>query len=84
MKLVLIEWIDSHSLDSWAGIEELKGACSPLHCRSVGWLIAKKSGYTLLTTGLCGEKDNIIVKGRDHFAIPDCCIQKVTVLRKNG
>lgn len=84
MQLVLIEWKDAHGKDGWASLDKLRESCRPLRIRSVGWLIAKQNGYTLLTAALSGEKDNVIVNGDGHMAIPNCDIQKTTVLRKNG
>ena len=85
MPLVLIEWIDAHSARGWQPIEQLKEeCCESLHVRTVGWQIAKKNGYTLLTSGISGENDGVVVNGNGHFSIPNVDIKKVTVLRKNG
>lgn len=85
MQLVLIEWIDAHGRDGWRALEDIQQSCRPLNCRSVGWLVAKKNGMTLLTPSLSGTDNNkIVTNGDGHMAIPNVCIKKITVLRKNG
>ena len=43
MKLVLVEWLDSHAGRGWQDFERIEEAAEPLHCRSVGWLAAGSS-----------------------------------------
>lgn len=81
--LLLVEWVDSHSDRGWRSLDELEAYAHPLHCRSVGWLVARKNGTLVLAGGLSGERNgNIIVCGNSYMAIPLRCIVKTTVLRK--
>ncbi len=82
MKLVLVEWIDVHAGRSWLSADELSKWCSPVHCRSVGWLLTKKNGHVTIVPHLAGEKNrDIVVFGRGDLTIPLKMILKMTVLR---
>lgn len=84
MPLVLVEWDDAHGSGSWMSLNEVAAKATPLKCRSVGWLVTKKNGHHVLTTGLSGENSRVEVCGDGHMSIPNGMIRKVTVLRKNG
>ena len=80
MKLVLIEWMDSHSGRGWQELDKLKTAAKPLPCRSVGWLISERNGHKVIVPHLSGERDNP-GEGCGEMVIPTKVITKITVLR---
>lgn len=84
MKLVLVEWTDSHSGRGWQTVDELKRAAEPLYCRSVGWLVLERKDCRVIVPHIAGEKNgNVILQGRGDLTIPTKATVKVTVLR-NG
>ena len=83
MKLVLIEWLDSHSGRGWQEMPALERAAIPLYCRSVGWLVLKKKNCMVLVPHMAGEKNgNTMLQGCGDLTIPTAAIVKMTVLRK--
>jgi len=82
MKLVLIEWIDSHHGRGWRSLDQIEAECQPLFIRSVGWLVSEKNGQKIIVGNLYSEKneDVQIQAGRD-ICIPNKAIIKTTVLR---
>lgn len=77
MRLVLIEWIDSHSGSRWQDLDNIKAANGPLHCRSVGWVVAENKKYITLVSSISGEKnENIMLCGTGGITIPKCCITR--------
>ena len=83
MKLVLVEWLDSHSGRRWQDIDRLKSAAEPLHCRSVGWLLSDEEDCKVIVAHLSGEKNGgIVLQGSGDIAIPAKAILSVEVLRE--
>jgi hypothetical protein len=81
-KLFLIEWVDSHSGDGWRPLDEIAGAAEPVYCRSVGWLVSRRNGTTVLVSHVSGEANgNIRLFGKGDIAIPNRAIRKMTCLR---
>ena len=81
LKLVLIEWVDSHSGNDWRRLEEIEANGDPVHCRSVGWLVAEGRGCKTLVPHISGEKNNNVVPyGTGDISIPDAAITKLTIL----
>lgn len=84
MKLVLIEWLDSHSGRGWQTTEQLERGAEPLYCRSVGWLVAERRDCKVIVPHIAGEKNgNIMLQGCGDLTIPTAAIARVTVLRKS-
>ena len=82
MKLVLIEWIDSHAGRGWQDMDEIEGACEPLYCRSVGWLVSEANDCKTVVPHLSGDKSGeVLSQGRGDLTIPDRSIVKMRVLR---
>ena len=82
MKLVLIEWLDSHSGRGWQDTERIKQAAEPLYCRSVGWLIVDKKDCKVIVPHLAGEKNGeTALQGCGDLTIPTAAIVRLTVLR---
>ena len=64
-KLVLIEWVDSHSGRGWQSLDELKDKAEPLYCRSVGWLVKETRDCKVIVPHISGEKNgDIVLQGR--------------------
>ena len=85
MKLVLVEWVDSHSGKGWQPIEEIKKNSKLLYCRSVGWVAHEDYTCISLTPHLSGEKnDSILVYVCGDITIPKKAVTKITVLRRYG
>lgn len=77
-RLVLVEWVDSHSGRGWRDLDELEGHAQPLHCRSVGWVIAKKNGMLLLAASISGERNgNVQLCASGDIAIPSAAIRSI-------
>lgn len=84
MKLVLIEWIDSHSGSGWQPMHEIKKASEPVHCRSVGWLASEDGECKVVVPHVSGEKNgDLVLYGRGEITIPNGAIVKVRVLAKS-
>lgn len=81
MKLVLIEWIDSHSGRGWQALDDIKANASPVRCRSVGWLVADTKDTKVLVPHLSGVDDEgVRPYGTGDIAIPRRCIVRCRVL----
>lgn len=84
MKLVLVEWNDSHERNGWVALDILKKFCKPSPCRSVGWLLEDKNGHIQLVSHISGM--NLNKEGPEDacgdMCIPKKVITKMTVLRK--
>jgi len=84
MKLVLVEWIDSHSSRGWQDLDVLKKSAEPLYCRSVGWLLSETKQYKVIVPHMTGENRwNKLLQGCGDIAIPTAAIVKLTVLRRD-
>ena len=82
MKLVLVDWVDSHSGRGWRNFDELKETATPLYCRSVGWLLTETKGCFVLVPHIYAEKNGAIVhQGCGDMTIPKRAVGKITVLR---
>jgi hypothetical protein len=76
--LVLVEWIDSHSGSGWQPLDEIEKAAEPVHCRSVGWLVAEGNGSKVLVPHISGEKNgDLRLFGKGEITIPERAIVKV-------
>jgi len=83
MKLVLIEWEDSHSdVVKWLSLEEIKGNVEPLRCRSVGWLVHESKEGKVIVPHISGEKnEGTVPYGSGWMSIPSRAIVKMKVLK---
>ena len=80
--LVLVEWLDSHSGKGWQALDEMADAARPVLCRSVGWLVAKANGTTVLVPHISGEDGGDLRQfGTGDIAIPTRAIVRTRVLR---
>ena len=81
-KLVLIEWVDSHSGRGWRDLDQIEEDSQVLHCRSVGWLVSSSGGCKTVVSSLAGDSEGgIIAQGCGDMTIPNKAIVKIEVLR---
>lgn len=81
MKLVLIEWIDSHSGRGWQTLENLESSAKPLYCRSVGWLVSENKKCKVVVPHIAGEKNgDTVIQGCGDLTIPAKAIVRMRVL----
>ena len=82
MKLILVEWIDSHAGRGWQDIERIENAAVPLSCKSVGWLIAENKLCKVIVPHISGLDKNrgTIHQGCGDLVIPKRAIIKTTIL----
>jgi hypothetical protein len=84
MKLVLIEWMDSHAGSGWLTKQELESAVQPMFVRSVGWLFSKDRVSTVIVPHCATRKGKDAVEfGRGDLSIPSKAILRTVVLRKS-
>jgi hypothetical protein len=80
-RLVLVEWIDSHSaVGGWQPLDEIAAAAEAVHCRSVGWLVSDRNGVKVLVAHISGDRNGVRPYGKGDIAIPSRCITKIRVL----
>ena len=83
MKLLLIEWLDSHSGEGWQPLQKIEHDGPTIHCRSVGWLLCETKEYKVLVPHISGEGDaSAVAWGSGDISIPAKAIVKVTVLQQ--
>ena len=61
MKLVLVDWLDSHQSRGWQDVERIEEAAEPLYCRSVGWLLAENPDCKVLVPHVSGERNGTVL-----------------------
>ena len=81
MKLVLIEWVDSHGGSEWQPLKDIIGGPRMATCRSVGWLASKDDKRTLIVPHLSGDDSCKAHSGLGNLSIPNKSITKMRVLR---
>lgn len=81
-KIVLIEWLDSHSGRGWQDLDTIEEKALPLYCRSVGWLIKETEQCKVIVPHISGEEnEDIMLQGCGDLVIPTKSIVKMSVLR---
>lgn len=85
MKLLLIEWTDSHSHrgSPWRTLEEIQGENGVLRCLSVGWAVAESKKAVTLVPHIFGEQDDVEPCGCGELCIPRKAILSIKVLRNS-
>jgi hypothetical protein len=77
-KIVLVQWMDSHSCYKWEDIEVLHDANTPLHCWSIGWLIDQNKDSICIVPHLSiDEARQTILQGSGNIVIPRKVIIKI-------
>ncbi len=83
MKLVIVEWLDSHSGRGWQSPDSLQRAAEPLYCQSVGWLFADNKKCKVIVPHIGGQRGgDEMMQGCGDLTIPTASIVKMTTLRR--
>ncbi len=83
-RLVIIEWINSHSGRGWQTIEQFDKIAEPLYCRSVGWNLSEKKDCKVIVPHISGERQgDVLLQGCGDLTIPTKAILKITALKEN-
>jgi hypothetical protein len=81
MRLVLIEWLDSHrNPNSWASLDEFPDP-QPLICRSVGWLLHDTPECKVVVPHFAGEQGAAPEQGCGDMTIPTRAVLRVVDLQ---
>jgi hypothetical protein len=71
LKLILIEWLDSHHVAGWSADEP---AQEPLTCRSVGWLVHDGETAKTIAPHMTNESTP---QRAGEMTIPVCAIVRI-------
>jgi hypothetical protein len=83
MKLVLIDWLDSHSGKGWQPLGAIEENGESVRCRSVGWLLSDTKERKVIVPHISGEKNRgTIPYGCGDLSIPSRSIVKMRVLAR--
>ena len=81
LRLVRIDWVDSHSSRGWQQIEDIGEARGGLHCSSVGWLLAEGKETVTIAAHLGLSNDRrTVTQGHSDMTIPRVAITKMRFL----
>jgi len=86
MKIVVVEWLDSHYAEGGWRFFEDKDACKPIRCFSVGWLKRAKDGVLVLVPHL-GWRDweeKQPGQGCGEMVIPEKAVVSINMLGGAG
>jgi hypothetical protein len=86
MRLVSIEWLDSHgSLDGWQILDDKELCHEPLKCHSVGWLLYDGDDCKTIIPHLAGKNNkHIPLQGRGDLTIPTNAILNFSELEEKS
>lgn len=82
MRLVLIEWLDSHVQGGWQQLDS-PFVDRALVCRSVGWLVFDGEAVKIVAPHLNEQEDGVPLQGAGVMNIPTCAVLRVTELSGN-
>lgn len=84
MRLVLIEWVDSHgTLEGWHILDKEELSAEPLKCHSVGWLFHDGADCKIIIPHIGGiESNRLPLQGRGNLTIPTKAILKLSELEE--
>jgi hypothetical protein len=74
MKLVLIEWVDSHSGRGWQDRSRIEECAQLLRCKSVGWIVSETKEVIVIVPHVSGG--DTMLQGLGDLVIPKCAITK--------
>lgn len=81
MKLVLVDWIDSHAGRGWQSAEQLERAAEPMRCRSVGWLLKNTKECAVIVPHISGVDSGQMMTGCGDLSIPHAAITRIKTLQ---
>ena len=81
MKLIYVEWLDSHTVHGWNSLKELVESQKIDPCKTIGWLV-KKTDESILVVSSLSSDENPDVKtcAEGNMVIPLSAIVKVRLL----
>lgn len=79
MRLVLIEWVDSHGNGEWQQIDKPIDD-RPLVCRSVGWLVLDGKRAKVIAPHINEPEPGVAGQGCGILTIPTCAVLRVVGL----
>lgn len=81
MRLVLIEWEDSHSAGGW---QQLGGTLDDraLVCRSVGWLVLDGERAKVVVPHLNEQEPGVPLQGSGVMTIPSRAVLRIVTLHE--
>ena len=83
MRLVLIEWADSHTDGGWQRLDgELVDRAAT--CRSVGWLVLDGADVKIVAPHLSRPDEGVPLQGSGVMHIPACAVLRVSDLSEHG
>lgn len=83
MKMVLVDWVDSHSDGGWKPLSEIKKDAllkDRLNCQSVGYLILETKDFVLLAMSLTIPMPKEEQNFTETMQIPKCSIGSIKEL----
>lgn len=81
MKLVQVKWVDSHSFDGWATLEQLKEYHIVSTCISIGWLLNdEKDSITLVPHINFDKEGETINQCSGDMTIPRVAVTEIKEL----
>lgn len=78
MRLVLIEWEDSHGDGAWHALERIEDRA--LICRSVGWLVVDGERAKVIAPHINEQEVGVPLQGCGVMTIPTRAVLRVTEL----
>lgn len=82
MKLVLIEWEDSHSSGAWQQLDDTL-ADRALVCRSVGWLVLDGKHAKVVAPHMNEQEPGVPLQGSGVMTIPSRAVLRIVALEES-
>lgn len=81
MRLVLVEWEDSHADGAWHGLERIEDRT--LVCRSVGWLVVDGERAKVVAPHINEQEPGVPLQGCGVMTIPASAVLRVFDLQQH-
>lgn len=80
MRLVLVEWVDSHiAVGGWKELDEIESV-APL-ARSVGWIVSESAEAVAIVPHLIDQQGCVVAQGCGEMLIPVRSVVKMIDLQ---
>lgn len=76
LRLVMIEWVDSHSSNRWEPIEAVAETAIPLRCFTVGHLVRESKTNIVVVGTISRDENGEIMQATGNISIPKRCVTK--------
>lgn len=85
MRLVLIEWVDSHvAVGGWKLLDDFDRNAKAPFCRSVGWVVRDDDEIIVVVPHFIEEQGDVARQGCGDMTIPKCSVVRVIDLEAPG